>query len=82
MILIGIPYPDERMIKSNPEIIESIQQYNTIYEECSQKMGSISIIHPLVANNYEYEIFEDGYHPNPKGNELVLSELRKQIENV
>ena len=51
--------------------------FNEGIETCS----IISFINPLDSRNHSNEIFEDGYHPNVYGNELVYSDLKKSLKN-
>lgn len=71
LIVILIPYPDERMVKKNIEIISQVIKYNNIYLELSHKYNFVEICSPLDSKKYDIEIFEDGYHPNHSGHDLV-----------
>ncbi|OAV44302.1 SGNH/GDSL hydrolase family protein [Lewinella sp. 4G2] len=75
VIIIGIPHPDENMVKLNPGIVKSVKAYNEVYEGLSRKFNFVSLIYPLDSTRYDFTIFDDGYHPNPSGNELVSNEL-------
>jgi len=82
IILIGIPYPDERMIKKNPGIIFNIEKYNKCLLNFSEKYFSVKFINPLDSREYEQNIFADGYHPNPFGNNLVFQSLSDIINQA
>nr|WP_314993518.1 SGNH/GDSL hydrolase family protein [uncultured Capnocytophaga sp.] len=79
IIFIAIPFPDNRMIKKNPLIEENVSIYNKIIEDLSKKYKFIEVITPLDSRKYNDVIFEDGYHPNPLGNNIVFNALREHI---
>ena len=79
IIFIAIPFPDNRMIKKNPLIEENVSIYNKIIEDLSKKYKFIEVIAPLDSRKYNDVIFEDGYHPNPLGNNIVFNALREHI---
>lgn len=79
IIFIGIPIPDDRMISKNPEIVSNIQKYNHFYREISDEYPPVQAIFPLNPEKYQYEIYEDGYHPNSKGHDLITGSLERII---
>ena len=81
IIVIGIPFPDDRMIIKSPLIIKQVNKYNEIINNLCQKFNNLIFICPLDARKYSYSIYEDGYHPNIKGNELVFNEIQKILVN-
>ena len=81
VVIIKICTPDERMIMKNPEIINAIQEYNGIIDEMDNTFDFVTVINPLDAN-LTPNIYDDGYHPNPFGNQLVFEALKKVISLV
>lgn len=81
LILISIPVPDERMVKKNPNIIKNVEEFNKILCNMAEKYFFIKSISPLDSRNYDKVIFEDGYHPNPLGNDIVFQELKEVIND-
>lgn len=81
VIIIKICTPDERMIVKSPEIVESIKEYNAIIDQMEQAFDFVSAVGPLNAD-HSSTIYDDGYHPNPYGNQLVFEELKKVISLV
>ncbi|GAB4284891.1 MAG: hypothetical protein Kow0068_10090 [Marinilabiliales bacterium] len=75
ILIIGICTPDERMIKKNPEIIKNVKLYNKILQNEAANFSFANIIFPLDPQRSSEMIYEDGYHPNPVGNNLVYNEL-------
>lgn len=81
LIILSIPFPDKRMINKNPQIVGNINKYNGILKKISLKYDFIYFINVLDArNNMNIEIYEDGYHPNPYGNELVYKSLKEILK--
>lgn len=78
-ILISIPFPDERMLEKNPEIILNIKIYNQILSDFTKTYSFVKVINPLDSRNFNESIFEDGYHPNQLGNEIVFQDIKKRI---
>ena len=81
LISIGISYPDKKMIEKNKDIIKNIDKYNSLLGSYSKNLKNINVIFPLDSRNYKEEIFEDGYHPNKKGHEVIANELKSLISN-
>ena len=77
LIVIGIPYPNSKMISKNQNIINSIKTYNNIYDKLSSMFNFIKAIYPLDSRRKNYEIFQDGYHPNTLGHNEIFQELKK-----
>ena len=80
VILINICSPDETVKQKSPDLIHAIELYNKIIEEVSSAYDFTSIVNPL--NSNETDIYDDGYHPNPKGNNLVYNALKAEISLV
>lgn len=75
VIYISICVPDENMTSKNPDIQQVVEHYNRIIDEQKKMFPFVISVDPLDSRHYEYEIFEDGYHPNQKGNEMVFKSL-------
>lgn len=80
VILIAIPYPDERMVQKNPNIILNVVLYNEILAGLSETYEFVKVVNPLDSRNFSENIFEDGYHPNPLGNEIVFQNIKNIIK--
>ena len=80
VILINICSPDETVKQKSPDLIYAIDLYNKIIEEVSAEYNFTSVVNPL--NSNEIDIYEDGYHPNPKGNNLVYNALKTEFTLV
>jgi lysophospholipase L1-like esterase len=80
VIFIKICTPDEKVQSKSPELITSIDIYNKIIDDVVSNYENACTIHPL--NKSLSELYEDGYHPNPKGNDLVYKKLVIEIDLV
>ncbi|MBC6110551.1 SGNH/GDSL hydrolase family protein [Pedobacter fastidiosus] len=80
VIFIKICTPDESFIKKNQDILTAVKLYNNILDKMVQNYSFFETINPL-SNNLE-GIYEDGYHPNPLGNERVFEELNSRLKDV
>lgn len=80
VILIKICSPDENVKQKSPDLIHAIEAYNKIIEEVCSIHHFTSVINPL--NSNEVGIYDDGYHPNPKGNNLVYNALKAEFPLV
>jgi acyl-CoA thioesterase I len=69
-----IPIPDQVMIDKNPFIVSNIINYNNIIKKFALKYDFINLIEVLDARILK-DIYSDGYHPNPNGNEVVFNAL-------
>ncbi len=67
------------MVKKNPHIISNSIKYNRIIKEIASNYNFITVIDPLNGKILQ-DIFDDGYHPNPKGNNLVFNDLVLSFE--
>lgn len=77
VIFIKICMPDSKFIAKNPTVIAAINLYNNIFDELERKFKMVITVNPLKSNTEE--IYEDGYHPNSKGNELVFQCLKNAL---
>lgn len=79
VVVIKIVTPDERMAKKNPTIKLAVNLYNTIYDSFVDKFNFYVTIDPLNYDFIQEDIFEDGYHPNQRGNLYVFNELKETL---
>ncbi len=79
LILISIPYPSEAMVRKNKEVGINVEKYNELISDFSKKHSFVKVITPLDCRKYKEEIYEDGYHPNTLGNQLVYQEIIEAI---
>lgn len=79
LIYIGIPYPGVEMIEKNPNIISNSLKYNEILTNIASNYSFVSILDTL-KDRTEREIYDDGYHPNPKGNDLIFEDIISIID--
>jgi len=82
LIVLCIPVPDRKMISKNPGIIKNVEEYNNILHQIVVKYPFIKALSPLDSQKYTEDIFEDGYHPNPLGNQIVFQELEEILINI
>ena len=82
VIIIGICYPDSRIIDKSPYFVKNVTEYNAIYIEMGKKYDFVKVIFPLNAAKHLKNIYDDGYHPNKYGNALVFKSLRKELKTI
>jgi acyl-CoA thioesterase I len=80
VVFIAICNPDENVKQKSPVLIQAVELYNKIITEISSQYNFTSVISPL--NSGEIDLYDDGYHPNPKGNDLVYKALKEEINFV
>jgi hypothetical protein len=68
------------MIKKNPEIIESITQYNKVYDEFEALYSFVKVLNPLSEGNENWYI-DDGYHVNKNGFKQVFDSLITEFQS-
>jgi lysophospholipase L1-like esterase len=81
IIFIEIPIPSSVYLDKNPKAIHSIKKYNSILNELCSKNDICDTINPLTVKK-NIQIYDDGYHPNPMGNNLVADLLINELRNV
>ncbi len=84
VIIVQIPYPDERLISKNRLITANIEQYNSILFELQKvfnksNLDFIQIVDPLNSRKYSFRIFEDGYHPNRTGHTFIAENIKELL---
>ncbi|MGN6177663.1 MAG: SGNH/GDSL hydrolase family protein [Mucilaginibacter sp.] len=80
VIIIKICTPDDSFVQKSPDILDAVKLYNSIIDKLDEKYSIVTVVDPLASNTKH--IFEDGYHPNPEGNDLVFNALQMEISNV
>ncbi len=70
------------MISKNPLVVNNIIKYNNIIENISTTYDFIHFVNALDSRNSNIEIYEDGYHPNPYGNEIVYHYVKEILELI
>lgn len=78
IIVIKICTPGACMVDKNPNVIEAVSLYNSVYDRFAEKYPIIELINPL--NSGDDDLFVDGYHPNEKGNELVFQDIYQILQ--
>jgi hypothetical protein len=76
IIFIGICIPDSNLIKKNPQILILIEQYNRILLDFEKQFQFVKCIFPLDANKQDLSIYQDGYHPNMLGHQLIFESIQ------
>jgi len=80
VIIIKICTPDNSFVQKSPDILDAVRLYNGLIDKLKEKYSIVTVVDPLASN--PKHIFEDGYHPNPEGNDLVFNALQMEISNV
>jgi acyl-CoA thioesterase I len=80
LFFIAIPYPGNEMIEKNPDIITNSIRYNQILKETASHFSFISLIETLNNKQLSKDIYDDGYHPSPKGNNLIYADIVSILE--
>lgn len=75
VIFIKICTPDQRVLKKNPLMLTNVTKYNECIDQIVNEYSIACSINPLIPQQDEPEIYEDGYHPNPAGNRRIFDEL-------
>lgn len=75
IILIKICTPGKEMVLKNPSIKENVSIYNGIIDDLEAKHAIVRVVDPLNSDKHGDTIFEDGYHPNKIGHDLVFRSL-------
>lgn len=82
IIIIAIPEPSEQFIIKNPKVVESVLEYNNIYEKICSEYDNEKIVFPLKQMAVDIPIYEDGYHPNSSGNQLVYESVEQELLKI
>lgn len=76
VIIIGVPNPDEAMKNVNDRLFKASQDYNEIYKKIEKTFENVSLVTPLDSRKTHVKIFEDGYHPNRLGHDIIFNTLK------
>ena len=76
VIFSSICYPGEIMKSRKPNIYDQVDLDNNVILNVSKLADDILIVNKLDSRTHNHSIYEDGYHPNSYGNEIVYSELK------
>lgn len=76
VIIIKIATPCQDILIESPLIVDSVKEYNSIYEELKKSYPFVELIDPLCGK--DFLCFKDGYHPNAEGN-LKICSMVKQV---
>jgi lysophospholipase L1-like esterase len=79
VIVTSISIPDSNMVAKNPMILQNVKEYNDIYLQLEKKYEFVEVTNPLQAIDYKYTIYEDGYHPNALGHQIIYKEIVEKI---
>jgi acyl-CoA thioesterase-1 len=75
VIIVSISIPDNNLISKNPQVVLNVNRYNKYLFELSQKFENVFVTKPLNPMNYNGEIYQDGYHPNKIGHEILTNQI-------
>ncbi len=82
IILCKIGKPAENMLKSNPHVLQSINNFNNVIEQIKKENnGIIEIVDPLNSGDKDNYVL-DGYHPNKLGHKLIYKSLDQILKTV
>lgn len=80
VIILKIAQPGPKMVNANPLVVQTIAQFNEIYDDISRKWQFVTLIDPL--NIPEDTYYVDGYHANQAGNGRVAGELEDLLKKA
>ena len=76
IIFISISVPGKKMLEKNNKIIFNVTRYNEYYSELENKYSFIKLTSPLIESDYDKSIYEDGYHPNVFGHNIIYNKIK------
>jgi len=76
ILVISISLPDSSFSAKNSTIHLNVNKYNNSLFQLAKEYN-FSITPVLKSNNYNQPIYEDGYHPNVYGHEIIFNEIKK-----
>lgn len=82
VIYIAIAYPANSMESKSPLMWQSVSEYNEILVNLAEKYDFYNVIFPLSEKMSNENVYDDGYHPNPKGNQLVFEKLAESLSSL
>ena len=75
VIIISISLPDPTFLTKNPDVLLNIYRYNDFLFSLTEEYKNVSITQALNSENYKEPIYEDGYHPNRLGHDIIFNHL-------
>jgi len=75
VIILSIAIPDSTLINKNRDILVNVKKYNDYLLELCSLFTNIKIVHALNPQNFEKQIYEDGYHPSQFGHDVLSNRL-------
>lgn len=79
VLYVLIPIPDQKMVKKNPNVSDNVNSYNEIIRNLENEFDLLKTINSLDPEKYRYSIYEDGYHPNREGHNIIASSISNQL---
>jgi acyl-CoA thioesterase-1 len=76
VIIISISLPSPTFLIKNPDVLINVSRYNDFLFQLKNKYNNVSITNALNSVNYNQSIYEDGYHPNQLGHEIIFNQLK------
>ena len=80
VILIEILEPSNEISQKNKKLIDNAKAYNKVIYEIKEKFVFLEVLSPFHSLDTS-DFYEDGYHPNPKGNKIISEKLINSIDN-
>lgn len=80
IVVILICIPSEKFKVKNPGIVDAVVQYNNLYKKIVDEFPFVVLVEPLDSTKYDCQIFEDGYHPNKTGHQLVYEAVASNLD--
>jgi len=80
VIIIPIGVPDQRIIDRNPLINDSIKLFNDFYFQCQDYYNNVQVVQGLKPATRFSNLYQDGYHLNSKGHDVLVQQLINSIE--
>ncbi len=75
VIFISISVPNSSFLVKNPDIIINVNKYNKILYQLAEEYDNVLITPVLNEDVYGNTIYEDGYHPNQFGHDIIFNHL-------
>jgi lysophospholipase L1-like esterase len=82
VIIISISLPDEIFLQKNPKTIKNVNIYNDFLLQLGSSYGNVCVTIPLDPRNYNFPIYEDGYHPNSTGNRIIFESVKRLLKDL
>ena len=82
MIIISISLPDATFLQKNPDSIGNVHIYNDILLQLGSAYSNVSLTVPLDPQRYDFPIYEDGYHPNVAGHQIICESVKTLLLGI